>query len=182
MQLNAEQERFLRAMLTNMRIISAALISGVIVFLVVVLFVIKGDRQPGSPLLTYIGLAFGALALVFAFIVPGLIGSSIRQALIDGKRVDLPAQFKANPEVGIVGNLLFLFQTRLIIGYAILEGAAFFNLVAYMIERQDVSLAIVGLLLAAMLVKFPTRGKIEGWLANEIRSIDELRSLRSERR
>lgn len=182
MPLNAEQERFLRAMLTNMRIISAALISGVIVFLVVVLFIVEGDRQPGTPLLTYLGLAFGALGLVFAFIVPGFMGGSIKQALADGKRVDLPAQFKASQDVGIVGNLLFLFQTRLIIGYAILEGAAFFNLVAYMIERQDVSLAIVGLLLGAMLVKFPTRGKVEAWLADESRSIDELRSLRPNRR
>lgn len=181
MQFNAEQERFLRAMLTNMRIISAALISGVIVFLVVVLFVIKSDPQPGSPLLTYIGLGFGALALVFAFVIPGLIGGSIKQALIDGKRVDLPAQFKAPEEVGIVGNLLFLFQTRLIIGYAFLEGAAFFNLVAYMIERQDVSLAVVGLLLAGMLVQFPSRGKLEGWLAAETRSIDEFRNLRPDR-
>jgi hypothetical protein len=182
MPLNAEQERFQRAMLTNMRIISAALISGVIVFLVVVLFVIKSDPKPGSPLLTYMGLVFGALALVFAFIVPGLIGGSIKQALVDGKRVDLPGQFKASPEVGIIGNLLFLFQTRLIIGHAILEGAAFFNLVAYMLERQDVSLAIVGLLVGAMLVKFPTRGKVESWLADETRSIDELRSLRPDRR
>jgi hypothetical protein len=182
MSLNAEQERFLRAMLTNMRIISAALISGVIVFMAVVLFVIKGDPQPGLPLLTYIGLGFGALALVFSFIVPGFMGSSIKQALLEGKRVELPAQFKASQEVGIVGNLLFLFQTRIIIGYAILEGAAFFNLVAYMLERQEVSLAVVGLLLGAMLIKFPTRGRVEGWLADEIRSLNELRSLRPGRR
>jgi hypothetical protein len=182
MPLNADQQRFLRAMLTNMRIISAALISGVVVFLAVVLFVMKSDPKPGSPLLTYIGLAFGAGALVFAFIIPGFVGGSIKQALVEGKRVDLPPQFKATQDVGIVGNLLFLFQTRLIIGYAILKGAAFFNLVAYMIERQDVSLAIVGLLLAAMLVKFPTRGKVEGWLADETRSLAELRSLRPNRK
>lgn len=182
MLLNADQARFQRAMLTNMRIISAALISGVIAFLVVVLFVIKSALNPGSLLLTYLGLVVGALALVFAFIVPNLVGGSIKQALVDGKRVDLPAQFRVSQNVGILGNLLFLFQTRLIVGYAILEGAAFFNLVAYMLERQDVSLASVGLLIGAMLAKFPTRGKIEGWLANEIRSIDELRSLRPDRR
>jgi hypothetical protein len=152
------------------------------VFLLVVLFVIKSDPPQGPPQLTYLGLGLGALGLVFAFIVPGFIGGSIKQALAEGKRVELPAQFAASQEVGIIGNLLFLYQTRLIIGYAILEGAAFFNLVATMIERQDVSLAIVGLLLGAMLVKFPTRGKIESWLADETRSIDELRSLRPDRR
>jgi hypothetical protein len=178
MQLNTEQVRFVRAMLTNMRIISAALISGVFVFLLVVLFVVKSDVQPGSPVLTYIGLGFGALGLVFAFIIPGFVGGHIKHALIDSKRVDLPAQFKSPQEVGVVGNLLFLFQTRLIIGYAILEGAAFFNLVAYMLERQDVGLATVGLLLGAMLLKFPTRGKLESWLADEMKSIDELRGLR----
>jgi branched-subunit amino acid transport protein len=182
MQLNVEQERFFRAMLTNMRILSAALISGVVVFLVVVLFIIKSDPKPGLPLLTYLGLAFGAVAVVFAFIIPGFIGGTIKQALVDGKRVDLPPQFKTSQEVGIAGNLLFLFQTRLIIGYAILEGAAFFNLVAYMLERQDVSLAVVGLLLGAMMAKFPTRGKVAGWLADETRAIAELRSLKPNRR
>lgn len=182
MQLNTEQVRFLRAMLTNMRIISAALISGVVVFLVVVVFVIKKDPPQGLPLLTYVALAFGVLALVFAFIIPGFVGGSIKQALIDGKRVELPAQFRPPEEVGIVGNLLFLFQTRLIISCALLEGAAFFNLIAHMIERQQVSLAMVGLLLGAMIVRFPTQARLESWVTDEIRSIDELRSLRLDKR
>ena len=89
---------------------------------------------------------------------------------------------RPKPEVGIVGNLLFLFQTRHIIGYAMLEGAAFYNLIAYMIERQQVNLAMVGLLLGAMFVKFPTYGRLEGWVADEMKSIDELRSLRPDKR
>jgi hypothetical protein len=182
MQLNSEQERYLRMILTSARTISAALIGGVFVFLAIVLFVVKSDPPQGSPLLTCIGLGFGALALVFAFIVPVFVGGTIKRALVDGRRVELPAQYKAPAEVGIIGNLLFLFQTRLIVGYAILEGAAFFNLVAYMLERQDVNLAMVGLLLGAMLVKFPTRGKLVSLLTDETRSIDELRSLRSDKR
>lgn len=165
-----------------MRIISAALISGVVVFLVVVLFVIKSDPVQGTPLITYLGLGVGALALVSAFILPGLVGSGVKQALIEGKRVDLPAQFKVADEVGFVGNLLFLYQTRLIISYAILEGAAFLNLVAFMLEWQQVSLVMVGLLLGAMLAKFPTLGKVGSWLADEARIINELRSLRPDRR
>ena len=177
MPLNAKQRQFLRSILANMRIIAAALISGVVVFLAVVLFVFTGDLPPGRPLHTYIALGAGVFALFFSFIIPALIGGSIKQALIEGKRVELPSQFKADPGVGIVGNLLFLSQTRLIIGYAILEGAAIYNLVAYMLERQQVSLATVGLLLAAMILKFPTQGRLEAFVADELRSIDDLRKL-----
>jgi hypothetical protein len=177
MQLNAAQAHFLRQILTNTRIITAALINGVIVFLIVVIFVMKGEAKPAPQVHTYLSFAIGIAALVLSRIIPNLVGRSIERALIEGKQVALPPQLKTPAEVGIVGNLAFLFQTRMIVGLAILEGAAFYNVLAYMLERQQISLVMVGLLLAAMLLKFPTRGGLESWLAAEMKSLDELRSL-----
>jgi hypothetical protein len=178
MQFNADQQSFFRSILLNTRIISAALLSGVICFLIVVVFVIPGGAKNGLLLNTYAAFGIGLIALVISHIIPPLVGSGIKRALAAGKQVQLPAQFKASPEVGPAGNLLFLFQTRLIIGLAILEGAAFYNLVAYMLERQQMNLVMVGLLMAAMLVKFPTHSELEKWLVDEMKSIDDIRSLR----
>jgi hypothetical protein len=179
MQLHADQERFLRLILTNTRIIAAALINGVVFFLVIVVFVLKGEAKGGPLVNTYASLAVGGVALILSYVIPNLIGTPIKRALVEGKTVELPKQFNAPAGVGIVGNLLWLYQTRLIVGYAILEGAAFYNLVAHMLERQSINLAMVGLLIGAMLTKFPTRRRLDNWLADEMKSIEELRSLRN---
>ena len=163
--------------LTNTRIIAAALINGVVFFMAIVVFMLKDEAKAGPLVNTYASLVVGCVALTLSFIIPNLIGSPIKKALVAGKRVELPKQFKVSEDVGIVGNLLWLYQTRLIVGYAILEGAAFYCLIAHMIERQSITLAMVGLLLGAMVVKFPTRGRLENWLSDEMKTLDELRSL-----
>jgi hypothetical protein len=177
MQLNDDQAQFLRAILRVLQVISAAMMSAVVTFLIVVVLILQ-EAAPAGPLVhTYPAVGLGIIALVAAFLVPHFVGGGIKKALVEGKRVVLPPQFRAGPEVGIVGNLLGLFQSRHIVGYAILEGAAFYGLIAYLLERQQASLIVVGLLLAAMLMRVPTRARLENWLEAELKSIAELRSL-----
>jgi hypothetical protein len=57
-----------------------------------------------------------------------------------------------------------IFQTRLIIGFAMLEGAAFLQAIAYMVEGQLFSLAIGLALVLVMAMAFPTRSRLENWI------------------
>jgi hypothetical protein len=144
------------------------------VFFVIVVFVLKPQGNNAALLNTYLALGAGCLAIVMSFIVPNLIMSSTKKSLIKGKPINLPENYKGTTNVGFLGPLVGRYQTKLIIGMAILEGAAFYNLIAYMMEGQQISLVMTGLLVAIMATKFPTRGGLENWLTDEAKSIDEL--------
>jgi hypothetical protein len=59
----------------------------------------------------------------------------------------------------------------MIIGVALLEGAGFFNLVAYMSERQWWTLAIVGVLMLLIAMMFPTLQQFESWSEDKKREM-----------
>lgn len=174
MQLNEDQEVFLRKSLLTMQIIAGALINGVVVFFVIAVFVLSPQVNNDPPLIAYIALGVGCLAVVMSFAIPNLIMASTKKSLIKGKPINLPDNYQGATNVGFLGPLVGMYQTKLIISMAILEGAAFFNLIAYIIEGQRMSLIMTGLLVAIMATKFATRGGLENWLADEAKSIDEL--------
>jgi hypothetical protein len=61
----------------------------------------------------------------------------------------------------------YIYQMQLIIALAMLEGAAFLNLIACMIEHNWWSLAIAGGVVAIMAVQFPTRTRVEQWIETQ---------------
>jgi hypothetical protein len=65
------------------------------------------------------------------------------------------------------------YQTRMIVRFAILEGAAMANLAAVLVDKQVYSLAFAGLMPLIMLAMFPTRGRVERFVKAQI----ELREL-----
>jgi hypothetical protein len=69
------------------------------------------------------------------------------------------------------------YQSALIIRSALLEGAAFFCLVAYMLEHNALSLAGAGMMLLFMLFGFPTRSKVEEAIETERTTIEQLRQM-----
>ena len=52
------------------------------------------------------------------------------------------------------------FQTSTIVGYALIEGAAFANLMLWFLESSIFSLAMVGISVALMAIMFPVDGRI----------------------
>jgi hypothetical protein len=61
------------------------------------------------------------------------------------------------------------YQTRLIICMAFLEGTAFMQLMAYLVEGQLFSLLFALLCLFVMVTFFPTRDGVETWMAEQER-------------
>jgi hypothetical protein len=56
----------------------------------------------------------------------------------------------------------------MIVGMAMLEGAAFFCLIAYIVEGNVLPLTAAGGLLFLMLFSFPTHDRVEEWVNGQL--------------
>jgi len=179
--LTDEERADLARAVQTMQIIVGALAAGVVSFLVVVL--VLAQQQPGpppnEPRITYIAVVVAFVAFIVALIFPGIILRSQRQAILAGNPAP-QAGSPGAPPLGTardLGPLVAGYQTSLIIRSALLEGAAFFCLVAYMLERQTLSLVVAGVMLLFLLSKFPSRSKLEGAIENEWTTIEQFRQM-----
>ena len=181
--LDKSQQEYLMQNLRTMQIIVVALAAGVITFIGIVPFLPVqggGGLLPGGLSYTELGLALAGLAIFARLVVPSLIAGSMRQAIADGKPLADKSQTPAGPDVGEVRPLVNMYQTRLIIGAAFLEGAAFFNVVAYMFERKPVALVAAVVLSILLLTSFPTQGRLRRWAEDDLATIKQLRAMGSQ--
>lgn len=151
-----------------MQIIAFALICGVMGFFGIATWMqaTNPPPPPPQPILTYVGFAAAAIMLVAHLIVPEIVASVGLKRIGQEKRaVASPSPYPPLP--GVTGPLVALYQTRLIVRFAMLEGAAFFCLIAYQIEGQWPILALVGVLVLAMLVRFPIISGVQAWIEQQ---------------
>jgi hypothetical protein len=167
-----EDSRVPAARLRAMQIIAGTLILGVAMMLTV--FVVlrnlsNAPRPPQVPVLTYVGVAFALMAVIAHFIVPrNVLKNATSRRQWDDEPVFSTAP--ADPEQAPGDrepSALPLYQTRMIIGMALLEGAAFYQAIAYYVEGQPLALGLGCLLLLGLIVQFPTRSRVERWLENQ---------------
>jgi hypothetical protein len=168
-------DQFLTPRLRVMRIILLALVMGCMIFLAVVVSIRLSQNVQNNtgPLLTYMGIGFGLLMFVLSLIVPRAMVANARKQIAQGTWPSAAAGGRHPGAVerlrakGDVGQLCALYQMQRIIAAAMLEGATFFNLIAYLQEGDTTSLVAAALLLAAMLRLFPTRGGVENFLVEQ---------------
>ncbi len=171
-----------------MQIILFGLLSGSLMFAAIVVFLVKGSEAVpeaaagGAHPITTAALIAGLVALVAQNIATTLIRErSQSQAATLPKDDEAFVPPTANQGGGAANQLSALvsgYQVALIGSAAVLEGATFFNLIAYLLEQVPWSLAMAGLLWVAMAVKFPSAGRVAGWIERTRRDINENRSLR----
>lgn len=165
--------------LRTMQIIAGALIAGVLSFAGVASFLVFGNAaavQPGgqppavggSEIVMYMAMGFAAVAVVMSFVVPNLISAagvkSVAKLAQDGTSTGPKELF---------GRLLGVAQTKMIIAMALVEGAAFFNLIAFIITKSLIPPAVVLGLLAVMAIHFPTKMKLANWLEDQQRWLNQ---------
>ena len=152
------------ASVRTVQIIALALIMGVVIFLGVVL-VATASRIDDSPeMITKIAAGFAFLMLVNHFVIPPIIvKAQLKQAIAAG--------LNQKQDDDKIQECCGVYQTQLIVGFALLEGAAFFNLVALMLEHCVASIIVVTLLLLLMVAKFPTRDKVSFWVQDKLREL-----------
>ena len=151
-----------------MRIIIAALCFGVVFFGAVAILGSQAGQPSANPLICWIGLGGAVVSLLARQFMRSFLETTNRKAIASG---DVVASRSKEP-TNVADTLLGVYQVRLIISAALLEGACFFNLIAYMIDMQWWSLAIAGVFLAINLSTIPTKDGVESWIQQQLELID----------
>jgi hypothetical protein len=177
--LSDAQQDYLTKAVRVMQIIVAAMAMGIVFFFVVALFTAADGKaeveEPILKLISYIALAVGVGAAALSMTVPVLLATSLRRSALEG-RLPIPRPSAENvADLGDVPLLAGVYQTQTIIRAAILEGGAFLNLVAYIMEHQQLSLVAAGALLLLLIVQIPTVARVSDWVEAETKWSDELR-------
>lgn len=153
-----------RQLVRTMQIVCGALMMGVVSFLGVVIFIRIGkgvQPAPVVPIVACLAAGMAALMTVVRLVVPLLVTrSAIKQITVIRPLNDIRKL-----------DLYGVYQTQMIVGCALLEGAAFFNLISFLIEGQVWSLGIVAALLAMMAASFPTLERVDGWAEDQLRQL-----------
>ena len=175
----------LSAKVPQLQIVVGALVAGCVFFLVIAVVIgLQGGQAEAAgeaPMLTYISLLFGVMALIAAWIVPKIMLGRTRLAILDGSwRPPQGQQVSALLDelierCGDAGRLWLLYSTGTIVRAALIEGAAFFMLVVYMIEHLPVSLIGVVVLIFFLAARFPSRTRAMHWIEDQLDALEQQR-------
>jgi hypothetical protein len=164
----------------TLQIIVVALCIGALSFTgIAVLLRMTGNMQGGNAneILTPMAICGAVLAFFASWTLPAIAIKRGRRNIAKG-RYSLP-QAQGGPlhhslaNLGDAGLLYMVYQTKTIIGAALLEGAAFFNNIAYMLEGNLITLIAALLLVAAVAAMFPTATRIADWIESQLRLMRE---------
>jgi hypothetical protein len=157
-----------------LRILVAAMALGVVAFAGYTIY-----HNLGKPIvlagkfdsLNVLMLVFGATALATGLVIPPIIFRSAARTPSVGN----PAALE--PGVAPILTVQARIQTATIVGCALFEGGAFGNLVAYMQNAELLNLILAGVLLLAILARFPLPGACEQRILDELRRAKEQAAL-----
>lgn len=151
----------------QLRIITFALLSGVMVFAGVTL-VMNGFRFGEDPdILSWIGLGFAGVMIVNSFVIPPVMAKTQINAIAakpDGSR----------DAADRTEQLLGVYRSQTIVGCALLEGAAFFNLVATIVTPFIGNVVAVAVLMGLMLSRVPSATRLQHWVQDRTQEMTVL--------
>ncbi|QDT36488.1 hypothetical protein [Stratiformator vulcanicus] len=162
-----ESRQWFGGVVATMQIIAGGLMAGVISFAAIAFVVAGGEKanddaqaaEDGVPVLTIVGAGFAILLAISAAVVT----AQIKKPVTTESSQTPPQTVPEN-----IVQALFLYQSRMIIWFAMLEGGAFFNLIAYIVEGQWVSYVVVAVLLMTMAATFPSRAAVATWVRQRL--------------
>ncbi len=165
-------------LLRTAQLIIGALASGVFFFLIIVTLFLGARVQPFdvSAMISLVMAGFALASIPTRLLVPGLVVNTNCRKIAQGTWVSVQRQPNAPLPETDEGKLLQVYLSKTIIGAAILEGGAFANLVAFMLEGQIYSIVLAVLLLLGILAAFPTRTGLTEWVESHLRRVQEFRS------
>ena len=153
-----------------LRIIVASMALGVLAFAGYAIYanmgkpvVFAGKLEPLNLILLGLGLA----TLILGFVFPPIIF----RAAAGNPPPGLPASH--DPAIAPLLAIQSRIQTATILGCALFEGGAFANVLGYMQSGELLHLILAGVLLLAILARFPLSGTSEQRILDELRRAKE---------
>lgn len=148
----------------TMQVIVAGLAASPIAFSGIALLVEMKLEGEAAAMLVKIALAAGLVMLFAQQIVGGLVMR---------KGADGVLKRSGDDPVQLAGA----YTAGLLVATGICEAGAFINLLAFMVTRTPINLAMATLLVLATLVRFPTTERVANWARGQSRRYAELREL-----
>ena len=173
----------LAAAVRTLQIVIAAMAGGCLLFLAVVLAVRGGPVGFAEiPSFTLIVLGVAAAIVVARLFVPWLFVAQARRKIREGtwsfpKKGGAPANADPDNPKTIAQNLAQAFLARTVLAAAMLEGATFLVLIAYMLEQSPLSLGAAVVLIVALLAHIPSSSGVARWIQDQMKLLDEERML-----
>jgi hypothetical protein len=179
----------LTPVLRTLQIIVGALLAGCTFFLAIVLIASRemagGD---GPPLLSYTAIACGVMALLArAVTARAIVAAGRRNILRKAGRAPIGGTWSMPQPVGVRGDtldesavvagLLPLLSTATIAACAMLEGATFFLLVAYLVEQWLPALIVAVAMIVLLALHLPTRSRVIHWVEDQLALLGQERQL-----
>ncbi|MCE9552174.1 MAG: hypothetical protein K8T91_02215 [Planctomycetes bacterium] len=171
----------LNPQLRGLQVIVSALAAGALSFLLITAFMApsigltaEAETAQGSPVILYIGLAAAVLGIMARMVIPNAIEAAGRRALAAE-----PSTHPGTPaeRSDLNGRLLALYQRRLIVAAALIEGPTFLLITAYMLEHSKVALILAVAMIVLIALHVPTQARVSNWLAEQRKLVEEQRAL-----
>jgi hypothetical protein len=184
-----DEESWINRVARQGQIIVGALILGLVTFLGIASVIDLGAPQPaqaganpgggvGGPaapgqdlslgrLLTWMAIGFAAIDLPLSFLVAALITRQNRRAIASGRWPPPQTRLDTGAPPTDAGKLAAVYSTQLIVAAAMIEGAAFFAGVAYLVGKDPIALGVGLLLIGVLITRFPTTDRVTRWIARQ---------------
>lgn len=155
--------------------IVGAITLGPLVYLGVVFSIPPKPEAGGDEtLLTYLACGMAVASVIAWLLIPPLVTATFRRKIAAGTwpPPGQAANLHAAP-LNDAGKLCAAYTIRTIIAIAILEGAAFFLVTAYQIERNPLALGVAGLLIVMIALHMPTRSRVATWVDGQLQRLND---------
>ena len=142
-------------------IINASMIIALITFCVIAVFLRPPNREGGElPVVTLTSVGFSIAAIIGSFIVTSRSRQrTVAQVANQKLEIAKPSGFTNFQSV-----LASRYLIGMLMGLALLEGAAIFSVAAYLIEGHWLALSLFALIVTIMAATFSTPTKVELWI------------------
>jgi hypothetical protein len=159
------------------QIIAGALIMGLVSFgAIAVAIQIMQKPLPGQaqftrmPIISYVAFYLFVIQVPLSFFIPQIVTrTTVAKLVKTGDKV------QASPSSNLSDLLWAIFQSSLIIGLAMLDGAGFFAGIAYLLEGLPGVLVILAAVVLMMLLRFPTSNRVQAWMVQQADLMEQLR-------
>jgi hypothetical protein len=182
--MNREQlERDLAPLVQTLRVVVGALVVSIIGATGAMIF-LRGKDQQGwniseGGIVTLCALAFAIASPLMAAVIARQTVTTTRRKLAAGEvpvNDDGTKLSKKQGQEADIEALAMLYSTKTIILASILEGAAFFNAIAFLIEGDLLTVVASGLSAIGVASQFPTITRVVNWVEDQLARLKEDRA------
>lgn len=155
--MNEPSQPSLSSMILVNQLVAAALPAGVGIFLLVAFFL--SDRP-----LACAGRSPLEIVCV-VLLVSALVTGPLLSRIVTAQALAAPAEAASGDPLQAGRRLLAVYQTQMLATLATLEGAALLGAIVFLLQQSPVGLGVAVAGMGAMALRFPTRRRVEAWLA-----------------